>query len=721
MRKLRAFLLRLSAAFRTTRRESELSEEIDSNLQLHIESNLRAGMPPAEARRSALIRFGTVSSAKEYYRDRAGLPALETVWQDLRFSVRTLSKTPAFAIIAVFTLGLGIGANTAMFSVVRAILLRPLPYPQPDRLIQISETNPLMNWTEAPVAAANFADWQKMNTAFTGIAAYNTNDVFLSGSGDPQRLPAVRTTGNLFQILGVAPLLGRTFTNDETFEGKDRVAVLSFDLWQNQFAHDPGIIGRMITLTGKSFTVIGVMPSEFFFPNREVRVFVPLGVKHSFFVENRRPHGLYCVARLRPGVSLGQARSQMQGIALQLEHTYPATNTKMGVRLDGFHDTLSSKDRPALLMLVAAVCALFLIVCSNVANLQLGRATARSREISVRQALGATRARLIRQMLTESLLLSLLGGALGLFFAYAAREAVLRFASSAIPSFAELSLDRWVVAFDAAVALCAPLLFGMVPALNLSKSETLRDRSEIAARGSNTTRNLLIVSEVALSVMLVAAAGLLIRSLIHLEEVNSGFLANHAAVFTILVPEARYPKDEQVIRTLQTIENRLRTIPGVKTVGAATTLALRGYMYTAGATPEGLPRGDYKRELRHDTITPDYFRAIGAKLLRGRFFDKFDTAASSPVTIVNESLEKSYFNGKNAVGKRIKFGRPDDSDKGSPWVTVVGVVADIKQDGLDKPVQPEAFSPLTQNAQNGFTFVLRGPANPDAPDSLRKA
>ncbi len=714
MRFGRAFLLRLASMLHPQRRERELSEEIESNLELHIESNMRAGLPSEEARRLALLKLGGVAAARDRYRDRAGLPALEALFGDLRYALRALLKNPGFAFVAVLTLGLGIGANTAIFSVVRAVLLRPLPYAQPERLVQITETNPLMHWTNTPAAPANFADWQKRNTVFTGIAAYQKGPAFVSGSGDPQRLEAVRCTGNLFRVLGVHALLGRTFKDEETFEGKDRVAILSFDLWQSLFAADPNILGRNIVLSGRSFSVVGVMPRSFFFPNHDIRLYIPLGVPPRFFVENRRPHSLDTIGRLRRGISLGAARGQMQSIASQLERTYPETNIKMGVRLEEFHDTLASADRPALLLLVAAVCALFLIVCSNVANLQLGRAAARSREISIRHALGASRFRLARQILTESLLLSVLGGALGLLLACVTGTFVLRFAPSAVPPFADLRVDSRVVVFDIAIALAAPLLFGIVPALSLSRSENLRDRSEIGERGGTRARSLLVICEIALSVVLVAAAGLLMRSLIGLEQVKSGFEPSHAITFSLVLPEARYPRDPQVVQTFQTIENRLRTLPAVQAVGGATSLALHGFLYTAGATPEGLAPGDYKRELRHDSVTPDYFRAIGARLVAGRFFNRFDTAASPQVTIVNASLEKHYFPGQSALGKRIKFGRPADSEKDAPWVTVVGVVADIKQDGLDKPVQPEAFSPLSQNAQNGLSFVLRGSGNSNA-------
>ncbi|HSM76280.1 MAG TPA: FtsX-like permease family protein, partial [Bryobacteraceae bacterium] len=410
-----------------------------------------------------------------------------------------------------------------------------------------------------------------------------------------------------------------------------------------------------------------------------------------------------------------RALSQMIGIALQLEKLYPETNSKMGVRLDPYHSTLVAQKQPALWMLLAAVTALFLIVCSNVANLQLGRAAARVREIGIRQALGAPRGRLVRQLLTESLVLAIAGGALGLALSAAAGVALLHYAPASIPGFADLRIDSQVVFFNAAITLCAPLLFGVIPALTSSRPEGLRARGIASPRAGRATRDLLAAVEVALSVVLVAGSGLLIRSLIQLDNVEPGFNPQHAVSFTVLLPQARYPKDEQCVQTFQAIASRLRGLPGVQSAGASTTLALGGYTWTNDATPEGRGKtpDDYEREMRNAVITPGYFRAMGTPLLRGRDINEFDTAKSLPVTVVNQALEKVYFPGQNAIGKRIKRGRPGDSEKTSPWVTVVGVVADYKQDGMDARVLPEGYFPETQEVFNQLSFVVRGDAGVD--------
>ena len=718
MRRLRALAVRLAGLFDKSRRERDLDAEIESHFSLHIEDNIRSGMTLQEARRAARLKFGGVEAMKEAYRDRWGIPFFETLARDTRYALRALRRNSAFATVAIATLALGIGANTAIFTVVQAVLLRPLPYAQPQRLVEITETNPLKRWTHSICAPANYADWRRLNAVFSGMAAYvglddkrnSKFDLYLTAAGEPRRITGLAVTGNLFDVLGVPPLVGRTFREEETYEGHNRVAVLTYAFWQSQFAGDPGVIGRTLTLNGKNYEVAGVMPRQFFFPNHEVEIYIPFGVKPDFFARIRRPHMLRVIARLRPGVSLDRARANMTAIAARIEREYPGTNTKMGVRLDNYHATLAEQSRPALLMLLAAVGLLLLIVCSNVANLQLGRAMAREREIGIRRSLGADRARIVRQLLTESAVLSLAGGALGLALAFAARAALVRLAPSFLPGFAELRVDWWVVLFNAGIALAAPLLFGIVPAVIASRPETLRDRGEAAPRGRGNLRDLLVACEVALSVVLVVGAGLLVRSLILLERVDPGFRSDGVLGFTVNFPYARYSDDAPAIRAIEEIENRLRGLAGVDAVGAATTLPLRGFAYSTDATIEGHGGQDYERELRHDVATPGYFSAMGLPLLEGRTFNEFDTAKSPPVTVVNRTLARTYLHGGAAVGRRLRFGKPADTD---PWVTIVGVVADSRQDGLDMPVQPEAWTPLRQQTNGGISFVVRS-NNPPA-------
>jgi putative ABC transport system permease protein len=599
--------------------------------------------------------------------------------------------------------------------VAEAVLLRPLPYAELDRLVQVTETNPLKGWLHETAAPANFLDWRRANRSFTDLAGYVETPVFLTGQGEPQRLRGVAVTGNLIDVLGVAPRLGRAFTFEETFEGRDRVALLTHDTWQALFAGDPGIVGRTASLDGKGYAVVGVMPPGFFFPTREVQVLIPLGMTAGDFAQTRRPHFLGVVARLRLEVAMRQAAADMDRIAGELERTYPDTNTRMGVRLDGLHATLARDERPALLLLLAAVGVLFLAVCSNVANLLLGRSAARSREFAIRHAMGADRARLVRQVLTEGLCLSLAGGALGIVLAVLGQAALVRFAADTIPAFAELRMNRAVMLFALGVTLVAPLLFGLAPALSASEPDALRERAGTARRRS--LRGSLVAAEAALSVVLVVGAVLISRSLLRLEAVPPGFAPVGAVSFTVSLPRERYP-DEKVAAAVDEIERRLQAVPGVAAVGAGAKLPLRGYAYTGDATPEGRAGDDYERELRHNFATPGYFRAVGATLVSGRVFTPADDAQAAPVTVVNRTLERVYFRGESALGRRIKFGRPQDDDG---WVTVVGVVADQQQDGLDREVRPEAFTPLAQESMRQLTFVLRGANTRTLPAPAREA
>jgi putative ABC transport system permease protein len=447
-----------------------------------------------------------------------------------------------------------------------------------------------------------------------------------------------------------------------------------------------------------------VMPREFFFPGRDVHLWLPVAYQPSVFVRSRRPHWLGVAARLKPGVSLERAQQEMDQIARGLETQYPDTNTQMGVRLERFHDSLAYAPRPALLMLSGAVGLLFLIVCANIANLQLGRATARVRELAIRRALGAGRRRLVRQLLTESLIVSAIGGVLGFGIAILARAAVQQFAASVVPLFAEIRLDLSVVLFCAGLSLVAPVIFGVLPALMSSKPGRLAERGEVASRDTRFLRSALIAAEVALSIVLVVGAVLLARSLLHLQAVDPGFDQNHVVTFTLSLPSARYPTNADRLRAYEEVERRLREQPGVQAAGAVSTLALRGFTWTGDATVEGRAPADYERELRHKSVTPDYFKAMGIKRLAGRTLDDSDAIDKPRVTIVNQALARQYFRGEDPIGRRIKFARPIDNDV---WVNIIGVVADEKQDGLDLPAQPQAYSTIRQRMQNPLTFVVR--------------
>ncbi len=720
---------RIGGLFRGRRDDRDFDREVESHLDLLTEDYINRGLSATDARREAILRFGGPVQIKEQQHERRSLPFVETTLQDIRYGGRALRKSPAYSLVAIATLAIGIGAGTAVFSVAGAVLLRPLPYRTPDELVRIFETNPLRRWTRNIAAPANYADWRTRNKSFTGIGAYeqfNTNgsgagDLFLTGFGEPQALKGLGVSGNLFDVLGANPLLGRTFTEEEQWEGRSRVAVLSFGLWQSAFGGDPSIVGRTITLSGRGYDVVGVMPRTFFFPGRDVQLWIPFGYTHELVTTARRPHWLGVVARRRPGISFEQARDDMTAIARDLEKQYPDTNTQMGVHLEPLHESYASGPRTALLMLSGAVGLLFLIVCANIANLQLSRGVSRTRELAIRRALGAGRSRILRQLLTESIVLSAAGGSIGFGLAALARVVVTHYASSAIPLFAVVQTDRTVLFFALGLSLIAPQVFGIVPALRTSRSEQVSDRSETASRETGRLRDVLVATGVALSIVLAVGAVLLLRSLTFLQDVDPGFTKEHAISFTMTLPSARYADAAARYRAFVEIERRLGELPGVQSVGATSTLALRGFTWTGDSTIEGRSSTDYERDTRHMSTTPGYFGAMGIRLLAGRTFEAGDTRDKPPVTVINESLARRYFRGLSdaaIVGKRVAFGRPQDN---SPWVTIVGIVADEKQDGLDRPAEPTEYSSLAQRIQNPLTFVVRTTVAPEAAFAAARA
>jgi putative ABC transport system permease protein len=705
--------------FLRSRRQDEMFDlEMAAHLDMMTEENVRRGLPPGEARRQAILRFGGPVQIKEEQHEKRGLPFIDTTLQDVRYALRSLRRNPAFTAVAILTLAIGVTATTSMFTVAEAVLLRPLPFAQPDRLVEISEVNPLKGWTHTVAAPANLADWRARNTVFSDIAAYigvddrgaSERQLFLSGAGETQPLKGIGVTGNLFDVLGVRPALGRTFTYDETFEGNDQVVVLAHGTWQSIFGGDPRIVGREIVLSGRATQIIGVMPRGFFFPNGSAQLWMPLGVKPDVFTSMRRPHWMNTVARLRPGVSLAQARDQMTRIAGELERTYPDTNTKMGVRVEPLQGIMAADARPTVLVLSGAVGLLFLIVCANIASLQLGRGVGRAREFAVRRALGAARGRLVRQLLTEGLVLSTAGTSVGVALATAAPAMLLAAAPTALPLFAIPRIDGAVLLFAALLGLVAPVVFGLMPALVSSRADRLSERTESAPRHATRARELLVASEVGLAVVLLVGAVLLGRSLLQLQQVETGFKPDGVVSFKVTLPRATYRNDQEQARAFLEIERRLGEVPGILAAGGTSTLALRGTTFTSDATPEGRSPNDYERELRHQSVTAEYFRTMGVRLIAGRFLTRRD-GPDDLVTLVNESLARKYFPGADAVGKRIKFGRPTDKD---PWMTIVGVVANEKQDDLSHEASPEAYVALAANVQNPVTFVVRTADGVDA-------
>jgi predicted permease len=648
---------------------------------------------------------------------------MNTLLQDLRYGARMLLKQPGFTAVAVITLALGIGANSAIFSVVNAALIKPLPYRDPDRLVQFWETNPLKNWTQASVAPANLFDWQKQNQVFEEIAAYSGSDkkgptlsgLQMESNGEPERIKALYVTGNIFSVLGANAMIGRTLREEETWQGKHTVAVLGYGLWQRRFGADPKIVGRKIMFNGRDYEIVGVMPPDFYFPSKEAELWLPSGWNYSQIAQLRRPHFLRAVGRLKPGVTLGQARSEMAAIASRLEQQYPDTNTQMGVGLGPLKEWIVSDVQLPLIVFMVAVAFVLLIACANVVNLSLSRSAARAREVAVRSALGAGRWRIMRQLLTESLLLALTGGAMGLLLAGWLKDLLLAFSPGDIPRLDEIRLDWRVIGFTVGITLLTTLLTGLAPALSLSKPNLTSALKEGGQKGGigqgGRLRGALVVAEIALALVLVVGAGLMIRSFGQLQQVDPGFDPNNVLSLSVSLPVSKYPEDARQLAFFDQAEQRIRRLPGVVAVGSTTAPALKGTNWTSDATIEGRPTEDYVREVRHKVITPDYFRAMGITLLRGRFFNGSDNDKSQPVIIVNATLARRHFPGEDPIGKRIKLGKPYTQN---PWQTIIGVVNDEKQDGLGAKVEHEDYQPLLQNAQGQMTLTVRTVTDPQS-------
>ncbi|MGE0130009.1 MAG: ABC transporter permease [Blastocatellales bacterium] len=646
---------------------------------------------------------------------------MQTLFQDLRYGARMLMKKPGFTLIAVLTLALGIGANTAIFSVVNAVLISPLPYREPDRLMQFWETNPLKNWTQANVAPANLFDWQRQNQSFTEIAAYIGSDkkgpglagLQMDAGGEPERIEGLYVTGNIFSVLGADAMLGRTLAEEETWAGKHTVVVLSYGLWQRRFGADPKIVGQKIMLSGRAREVVGVMPPGFYFPSKEAELWAPMGWDRNQLAQIRRPHFLRAVGRLKDGVTAEQARAEFNAIAARLEAQYPDTNTQMGVGLGPLKEWIVSDFSLPLIVLLAAVALVLLIACTNVASLLLAGASARAREAAIRAALGAGRWRIVRQLLTESLLLAFAGGALGLLLALWGKDLLVAYSPGDIPRLDEIRLDWRVLGFTLGAMLATTLLTGLAPALQSSKPQlasALKEGGQKGASGPGVrVRSALVVAEIALALVLVVVAGLMIRSFLLLQKVDPGFDSQNLLTLRVGLPGVRYGEDSQMQAFFEQAEARIRSLPGVVAVGSTTVLPLKGYQWTSDFTIDGRPPEDYGREVRHKEITPDYFRAMGLPLRRGRFFNGSDQAKSQPVIIINAALARRYFPGEDPVGRRLKFSKPDRQDT---WQTIIGVVGDEKQDSLSAEVKPEIYQSHLQRPQNQMSFVVRTAADP---------
>ncbi|HWQ31519.1 MAG TPA: ABC transporter permease [Blastocatellia bacterium] len=640
-----------------------------------------------------------------------------TLLADVRFGFRMLLKKPGITVIAVLALALGIGANSAVFSMLNAILLRPLPFDDLDRIVALWERVPGQGVERNETAIANYLDWKAQNQSFEHLAIYTWWSANLTGIEPPERIRGFRVSANLLDAVGVKPALGRNFTADEEQPGRDAVAILSHGLWQRRFGGDPEIVGKTITLNGLSRTIVGVMPQDVNFP-RGGEVMAPLAITPEL-ARNRGSHGYLTVARLKPGVTVAQAQSDLDEIARRLAEQYPNTNTGRGVSVTPIlADTVRSY-KAASLVMMGAVGFVLLIACANVANLLLARATARQREIAVRLAMGASRWRIIRQLLTESAILGLTGGAAGLLVALwgveALKAALPDDAQMNMPGFNQLGVNERVLIFTLAVSLLTGLIFGLAPAWQASKpdlNETLREGGgkALAGSGRHRLRSLLVVAEIALSLVLLIGAGLQMKGFLNLLSTSPGFNSDSVLTMTLTLPAAKYRDKPQRRDFFRQLAERLSTLPAVEAAGMVNYIPLGQSNSSNSYLVEGIPDPPPGQDFigRYRVCTPDYFRAMGIRLIKGRVFTEADTADSQPVVIVNEALERKFWPGGSALGKHLRNSGPIERN---PWLLIVGVVADVKHE-MDQPVTPEFYVPHTQDAWATMVIVARTQTEP---------
>ncbi|HXN65325.1 MAG TPA: ABC transporter permease [Candidatus Acidoferrales bacterium] len=719
MRAVRAWLIRLRGLFGKDRRDAVFSAELESHLQFHIEDNLRAGIAPDEARRAALIKLGGVQQTKELHRERTGLPLIETFLQDLQFGLRMLGKNPGFTAAAVLALALGIGANTAIFSVVDAVLLHSLPYRDASRLMWVTTFLPRTG--QSIVVHPDYFGWRQQNHVFEDMAAYSPDrEDTLTGAGEPVRLSSTLVTYSFFRVLGVEPRLGREFSQAEDRPKGPRVAILSDTLWKQRFGADRNVVGRVIALNGDAYTVVGVMPPEFEFPeNGNAEILLPFALPDTPVAVDQALFLVRIVGRLRPKITPAAASADLDGILDHLHSMYPAGYAKMlagaQTRVISLHDREVGNVRPALFVLLGAVGFLLLIACANVANLQLARAIAREKEVAIRRALGAGRVRIARQLLTESTLVSVLGGAAGMLLAFWALSAMRLAGPRNIPHMGGARLDWRVLLFTLTASLATGILFGLAPALAALRTpvnEPLKQSGSQSASSSGRVRRsqkLLMAAEVALAFVLCIGAGLLTRSLICLISIPPGFDGRGVLTAQIDLPISSYREPEQWHHFYSELLIRLGSLPGVSVVGGASVLPLRGSTSSSVMTIEGDPAPDLgAARVFVNTATPGYFSALRIPLIAGRAIDERDGATTMPTAVVNQVLVRRYFPHRDPVGARFKLPWGD-------WRTIVGVIQDTKQNGIAAEIEPEIFLTMQQSVSNPeMTLVIRSSVPPDS-------
>ena len=719
MSAIKGFAARARALLFRRATQQSLNDEIQFHIEQETAKNVRLGLSPDEARRQALVQFGGVARTREAHHDVYAARPIEELVADTRYTLRTFRRTPVLAGAAILTLALGVGANTAIFSAVNAVILRPLPFPKPEQLYMLWEENPEKGWYKEVAAPANMLDWREQVAAFADVMAYSdlVGTSTLTDGGEPTIVKPARATGNFFSVLGARAALGRTLLDAETWQTGHRVAVLSHHLWRDRFGSDPRVVGRTIHLDGVPVEIVGVMPASFGYPNEKVDLWGPWAwdpasrSRPSF----RRAHWLRVVARLKPGVTEAEASAQLQAVVQRLQRDYPQTNRVMGAGMTPLHEFLVGNTRVPLLVLLGAVGLLLLIACANVGNLMLVKAADREREAALRMALGAGRRRLVRQALTESLVMSFLGGAAGIALGWWGTKALQAMQPAGMLRVSRFDFDWAVLGYVLLITTMSGLLFGLAPAIWASR-RLPQDALKEGGRGGSQSRRMrrwgerLVVGEVALALLLSIGAGLLVRSLLQLQRVDPGFEPNGVLAARVSLPDARYDTGEKAVTFFSQLTDRLRAIPGVTGVAGVSDLPLASSGYTSDFTVEGWPAGTYGTEVTHTRVTPDYFTVMRTPLLAGRAFTGADRAQAPPVIIINEAFARKHFKGQNPVGQRIAFDKVPDST--TTWNTIVGVVKSAHQIKLDVEPTIESFEPLAQSPTSAMTMVVRTAGDP---------
>ena len=708
MKPLRAWMLRLAGIFRRDQREHELAAEMESHLQLHTDDNLRSGMSPAEARRDAMLKLGGVELTKQACRERDRFLLLEHLSQDLRFAIRQLVKNPGFAWTAILILSLGMGASVAIFAFVDAALIRPLPYKDPTRLLHVTESIPVM--PRANLSYPDYLDWKRDNHVLSSLDVYVGRGYTLNNPDGAESVSGMRVSDGFFRTLGIAPVLGRDFYSGEDLPAAPKTVILTYGTWQKRYGGRPDVIGQTVSLSDIPHTIIGVLPQDFqFAPGGDSEYWTTLHPAGDCDLR-RSCHSLEGVARLKSGETLQTALAEMTLIANQLEKQYPDSNRGQGASVIPLSEAISGNIRPLLIVVMSGAGLLLLIACINVSNLLLVRAENRRREMTIRGALGASPARLIRQFVTEGLLLVSLGSVMGIAAAYLMMHMLLGLISKTdliyMPYLNGLGLNPHVLAFAAVVALFAAVLFSLAPVVRLPVRE-MRDGLAEVSRGSSAKwrqfGGKLVVLELATAMVLLVGAGLLGKSLYRLLQVELGFEPDHLAAVMIQAPHVTYPEDAQQVALARQVVARLERLPGVQSVGTTSRLPVTSNGNTEWIRLVGYPYSGEHNEVNGREVSSGFFSTIHAKLLRGRYFTDEEDASKPGVVIINQMLAKKYFPGEDPIGKQI--GDTELSPKSIRQI--VGVVDDVKEGALDSDIWPAVYYPFNQSPSTFFIVVVR--------------